>query len=152
MSEARATKAPSPSATPCLVLNQPSAVEPENQSSRHNRARPMNGPDLPEEGAAGVVNNGRGRRESFLSSAMRTASGRAVRPTSDGRRPSRGEDSRPPLTRNLGSSMSVRVKVVDCIVYLISVNTISYNTCSLPLHSEPGVDDRQYRCPCASLG
>lgn len=85
----------------------------------------MNGTDHPEANAA--INNGRGRRDGFLSSAMRTSSGRVVRRMpDDDRRPTRGVDQRPPLTRNLGSSMSVRVNVVDSSVYLFSVNTISY--------------------------
>lgn len=86
----------------------------------------MNGTDH-DAGAAGFINNGRGRRDRVFSSTMRTSSGRVLRRTSDGhRQPSRGVDQRPPLTRNLGSSMSVRVNVVDSSVYLFSVNTISY--------------------------
>ena len=91
----------------------------------------MNRTYHPSADAEGVKNNGRGRRDHFLSSNMRIANGRMVRRTPDGhRRSSRSADQRPPLTRSLGSSMRVRrVNVVDTSsVYLFNVTPTILHT------------------------
>lgn len=75
---------------------------------------------------AGIIDNGRGRRDHFLSSSRRTSRWSVPGPPPDGRRPSRSAGGRPPPTRNISSSMSVRINAVDSSVYLFSVNTISY--------------------------
>ncbi|CAM9757841.1 unnamed protein product [Scytosiphon promiscuus] len=69
----------------------------------HNR---RSGPET-----TAVINNGRGRSDVFL----RTA-----------RVQERVADRRPPSTRNLASSTSVRINAVDDSVYFFRVNALSY--------------------------